>query len=84
VSKQPVKITGEGVAHRITVGGHDISDVTTALSLEIDASTRTPVLTLTLLPVGLLDAGTEAIVRLGDKTAEVLKALGWTPPEAAP
>lgn len=78
MSKHQVKIAGNGPGHSIEVDGRDF-----ALSLEIDPSAGVRALTLTLLPGGL-DIEMAAAVGVDAKTAEVLKALGWTPPEATP
>lgn len=83
MSEHQVKIAGKGPGHSIEVDGRDFAAVTTALSLKIDPSAGVRALTLTLLPGGL-DIEMAAAVGVDGKTAEVLKALGWTPPETTP
>lgn len=78
--KQPVLIRSDGIVSRIEVGGHPLQGMTEWLSLEIDARTRLPVLTLRLLVTRSLDADMQARVLLDEDTTEALKAMGWTPP----
>jgi len=77
MAKHAVRITRNGIGHRLELDGRDISNEVTGLTLEI----RPPetLIVLTLLPGGL-DVETAARVGVNDTTAEVLKALGWTPP----
>ena len=76
--ERPVRITRQGTGHRVEVGGHDLSNMVTGLSLEIDPRVG-PVLKLVLI-VGPVDVETGAVVRVDGVGAEALKALGWTPP----
>lgn len=81
VNRVPVKIaSADGFAHTVEIGGCQVQNDTTHLSLEIDAKTRLPVLTLRLLVIGGMEAETLALARVDDETAQALKAMGWTPP----
>lgn len=80
MSKLPVRITGDGFAHKVEVDGHEVQSSVTRLALYIDAETRLPVLDLSMIPGGL-DVEMLALVKLDAETAEALKAMGWTPPE---
>jgi len=82
MAELPVRITRQGVGHRVEVGGHDLSNAITGLSLEIDPRVG-PVLRLELV-AGPVDVETGAVVRVDDVGAEALRALGWTPPDAEP
>jgi len=77
-SKHAVRIAREGIGYRVEVDGHDIANEVLGLTLEI----RPPetFITLTLVPGGL-DLETAARIGVDTATAEVLQALGWTPPE---
>lgn len=79
---QHVRIHGDGIIHIVEIAGHRVEAMATGLTLEIDARTRTPVLTLRLHVRRGLDVETMARARVDAETEEALKAMGWTPPDA--
>jgi hypothetical protein len=76
----PVRISGDGLAHKIEVDGHDLSNSVHRVELEIDARDRVPVLRLHMAVYQLV-TDEHARVLLDAETEEALKAMGWTPPE---
>jgi hypothetical protein len=81
MSKLPVRISGDGFAHKVEIDGHEVQGSVTRLALCIDAETRVPVLDLSLFVAAALDVETQALVKLDAETVEALMAMGWTPPE---
>lgn len=79
-----VKISGNGLSHVIEIDGHPVQNMTERLDLSMRGG-HLPVLTLRLTQ---RRSGPEvddrAVVRFDEDTIEVLKALGWTPPETTP
>jgi len=76
----PIRISGNGIAHKLEVGGRDISGWVSRLELEIDPSDGGAVLRLSMCAVDVSAVDTRAQVKIDAETAETLKALGWTPP----
>lgn len=66
-------------AHRLLVGGEDVSKAVRAIDLHVGVG-KLPVVTLDLVVLeGEID--TAATVEIPDKTHEALIGLGWTPPQ---
>jgi hypothetical protein len=74
----PVRITGNGIRHKVEVDGHDVSNMVTRAELEIDPREGS-VLRLQMI-VGQVMGDERAVVLLDGETTEALKAMGWTPP----
>ena len=77
----PVSITGNGIRHKIEIGGHDVSNSTVRAELDIDPREGT-VLRLHLITCQQL-VDEHARVLLDGETVKALKAMGWTPPEGS-
>lgn len=68
---------------RILVDGHDISEVTTGIKLDIRAG-QFPVVTVDLYAAEGTSITGDGTVVVPERTAEALAALGWTAPGAGP
>lgn len=76
--KLPVRITSNGVGHKIEVDGHDVSNFTVRAELDIDPREGTVLRLHMITTQQLVDE--HARVLLDSATVEALKAMGWTPP----
>lgn len=75
-----VRISGDGLGHKIAINGHPVERWVTGASLEIDPREGCPVLTLRMIVDGPRSVDTHARVVLDAEAEEALKAMGWTPP----
>jgi hypothetical protein len=82
IGDHQLHIAPDGQAYAITLDGHDIARMCTALTLRIDGGT--PIARLTLdIPVlarGITVDGLPVHVELSEQTRDELTRLGWTPP----
>jgi len=68
---------------RILVDGHDISEITTGIKVDIRAGDH-PIVTVDLYAADGTSLTGTGTVGVPEKTTEALAALGWTPPGAEP
>jgi hypothetical protein len=83
VTEHKILITGNGLGHGFEVDGRDIARLVTGADIRIEGD-ASPVVRLALVvPPADFVLNSAATVTLDDETAELLKLLGWTPPEAS-
>ena len=85
MSEHHVTIDAQGPCAKITVDGHDLSNILSGLVLQLEAQDK-PQLLLALSPQGLnitTSVEGDAVVVLDEATHALLEAIGWTPPDPA-
>lgn len=83
-NRHHVVLQSNGIAHSTHIDGHDYSHSLRSATLEL-ASGQPPLLTVTPLLIDLGDTELEqARIVIRPDVAELLTALGWTPPPETP